>query len=108
MKNYGKIDSVITALDNKKVTGRGQCDGGEGTIYMQEKSELVFINGNLTAFQCIEQLINPEVISLFVRKPNHVLMQDSARPHMAHLTATHRSTVACKVIGHEPNRTPVG
>ena len=56
---------------------------------MQEKSELVFINGNLTAFQCIEQLINPEVISLFVRKPNHVLMQDSARPHMAHLTATH-------------------
>ena len=65
---------------------------------MQEKSELVFINGNLTAFQCIEQLINPEVISLFVRKPNHVLMQDSARPHMAHLTATHLANLGIPVL----------
>ena len=65
---------------------------------MQEKSELVFINGNLTAFQCIEQLINPEVISLFVRKPNHVLMQDSARPHMAHLTATHLAHLGIPVL----------
>ena len=48
MKNYGKIDSVITALDNKK-DKEGECDGGEGTIYMQEKSEVVFITGNLTA-----------------------------------------------------------
>ena len=65
---------------------------------MQEKSELVFINGNLTAFQCIEQLINPEVISLFVRKPKHVLMQDSARPHMAHLTATHLAHLGIPVL----------
>ena len=51
---------------------------------MQEKSELVFSN--------------LEVISLFVRKPNHVLMQDSARPHMAHLTATHLANLGIPVL----------
>ena len=65
---------------------------------MQEKSELVFINGNLTAFQCIEQLTNPEIISLFVRKPNHVLMQDSVRPHMAQLTASHLANLGIPVL----------
>ena len=79
---------------------------------MQEKSDLLIIEGNLTAAQYIEQVINPEVVPLFVRRPNLVYMQDNARPHTARLTTAHlrypRSAVAFKVSRHETDRTPLG
>ena len=59
-----------------------------GAIDTEEKSDLVFVDGNLTAAQYVEEIINPEVVPLFARRDNLVYMHDNARPHAARLTKT--------------------
>ena len=76
-----------------------------GCIDMQEKSDLVFIEGNMTAAIYIDQVINPEVVPLFVRRPHMVYMQDNARPHAARITTAHLMNMGIAVLPW-PSKSP--
>ena len=81
-----------------------------GAIDMQEKSDLVFIAGNMTAARYVEQVINPEVVPLFVRKPNMVYMQDNARPHTARMTTAHLRHMGIPILpwpAKSPDMNPI-
>ena len=76
-----------------------------GCIDMQEKSDLVFIEGNMTAAMYIDQVINPEVVPLFVRRPHMVYMQNNARPHAARITTAHLMNMGIAVLPW-PSKSP--
>lgn len=58
-----------------------------GAVSVHHRSELVVIQGNLTAAQYIEQVLQPHVIPFFEAHPEvRVYQQDNARPHAARLT----------------------
>ena len=50
------------------------------------KSELVVVNGNLTARQYIDQILPPVVVPMFHPCPGLTFLQDNARPHATRLT----------------------
>ena len=50
------------------------------------KTPLHFVNGNLTAAQYINQIVNPYVLPFVNRNPGTIFMQDGARPHIARVT----------------------
>ena len=76
-----------------------------GAIDTEEKSDLVFVDGNLTAAQYVEQIINPEVVPLFARRDNLVYMHDNARPHAARLTNNHLANMGIPVLPW-PSKSP--
>lgn len=47
------------------------------------KSELVFINGNLTAQRYIDNVLAPQIVPHFAENPLLTFMHDNARPHTA-------------------------
>ena len=51
------------------------------------KSELVIVNGNLTARQYIDRILRPVVVPMFRQRPGLTILQDNARPHIARLTS---------------------
>ena len=57
-----------------------------GCIDMEEKSDLVIFDENVTAAVYLDQVINPEIVPLFQRRNNLIFMQDNARPHTARIT----------------------
>ena len=50
------------------------------------KSELVIVNGNLTARQYIDRSLRPVVVPMFRQRPGLTFFQDNALPHTARLT----------------------
>ena len=76
-----------------------------GAIDLQEKSDLIIVDGTLNAEQYLEQVINPTVVPLFVRRPNLVFMHDNARPHAARLTTAHLANMGIPVIPW-PSKSP--
>ena len=50
------------------------------------KSELVIVNGNLTARQYIDRILRPVVVPMFRQRPGLTSLQDNAHPHTARLT----------------------
>ena len=69
-----------------------------GAIDTHEKSNLIIIDGNLNAAQYVDQVINPEVVPLFVRRPNLVFMHDNARPHTTLLTTNHLANLGIEIL----------
>ena len=59
------------------------------SIDSQMKSELVVVQGNLTASKYVEQIVDPHLAERFQRSPDLILCQDNARPHSARLTRNH-------------------
>ena len=50
------------------------------------KLTLYIVQGNLTAFRYVNQVINPFVLPFMQRNPIFVFQQDNARPHVARYT----------------------
>ena len=46
-------------------------------IDMEEKTNLVILEGNITAAAYVDLVINAVVVSLFTRRPHLTLMQDN-------------------------------
>ena len=57
-----------------------------GAIRFGWRSELVVVDGNLTAQRYIDEILTPHIVPHFNANPNDVFMQDNARPHAARLT----------------------
>ncbi len=49
-------------------------------------TNLVHVQGNLTAQRYIDQVLRPHVVPLLANNPNLIFQQDNARPHTARLT----------------------
>ena len=72
-----------------------------GTINSNFWSDLVIINGNLTAQHYISQIVNPVIIPLFQRNGVNcplTLQQGNARAHAARLTQNHLRAYGINVM----------
>ena len=58
-----------------------------GGISLNHKTDLVIIDGNMTAERYIDQVLRPHVVP-FLQQHNdtRILQQDNARPHAARVT----------------------
>ena len=80
-----------------------------GCIDMEEKSDLVIFDENVTAAVYLDQVINPEIVPLFQRRNNLIFMQDNARPHTApDELGDSPAAVASKISRSESHGTSVG
>jgi hypothetical protein len=59
--------------------------GGGGGIKITAMSQLVRMQGNMTAQRYVQDIVLPHVLPLMVT-PRAVFQQDNARPHTARLT----------------------
>ena len=59
-----------------------------GAISNTGRSQLVWVQGNLTAAQYIQDILQPHVLPL-MGTPGAVFQQDNARPHTAHITVAY-------------------
>ena len=50
------------------------------------KTDLVVINGNMTAQWYIDEVLRPVVVPMFRQRPGLTSQHDNARPHVAHVT----------------------
>ena len=69
-----------------------------GCIDMEEKSDLVIFDENVTAAVYLDQVINPEIVPLFQRRNNLIFMQDNARPHTARITTQHLTNLGIPLV----------
>ena len=60
-----------------------------GGITFNTKTRLHFVQGNLTAAQYINQIVDPYVLPFLNAHPGTIFMQDGARPHSARATIQH-------------------
>ena len=59
-----------------------------GAISNTDRSQLVWVQGNLTAAQYIQDILQPHVLPL-IGTPGAVFQQDNARPHTARITVAY-------------------
>lgn len=58
-----------------------------GGISGEHRTDLVIVDGTLTARRYIDQILEPHVLPFFQTHPTvNILMQDNARPHTARIT----------------------
>ena len=61
-----------------------------GGISYTGRTDLVVVNGNLTAARYMNQIVDPHIIPfLNANGPGFMLQQDNARPHVANVVRTH-------------------
>ena len=81
-----------------------------GGISWRHKTQLIVVDGNLTARRYIDEILEPEVVP-FLRNNGDVTLfqQDNARAHFARLTMDFfnqngaSSSLACVFAGFKPN-----
>ena len=49
------------------------------------KTNLIIVNGNLTALRYLNDIVRPHVIPYINGNGNLLFQQDNARPHVAHV-----------------------
>ncbi len=54
-----------------------------GALGFGRRSQLVIINGNLTAIRYINTVLSAQIVPYFQQHPNAIFMHDNARPHVA-------------------------
>ena len=69
-----------------------------GGIGINEKTDIVHFNGNINGAVYINDVINPHVVPLSVRRPDMIFMQDNARPHNANITLAHLRNLAIPLL----------
>ena len=67
-------------------------------IDMEEKTNLVILEGNISAAAYVDQVINAEVVPLFTSRPHLTHMHDNARPHTIRMTADHLANLGISVL----------
>ena len=67
-------------------------------IDVEEKTNLVIIEGNISAAAYVDQVINAEVVPLFTSRPHLTHMHDNARPHTIRMTADHLANLGISVL----------
>ena len=92
------------------VIERDRYGGGSvmvwGAINYDFRSQVVVINGNLTARRYIDEVLRPELVPLLQRQRNrHVFQQDNARPHTARITTDYLQHQGIHVL-EWPSRSP--
>ena len=76
-----------------------------GGIFGNQKTGLVFIQGNLNAQMYIDNVINDSVVPLFAAQPQLTLMHDGATPHTARIVADHLANLGIAVLPW-PSKSP--
>ena len=67
-------------------------------IDLEEKTNLIILEGNITNAAYVDQVINAEIVPLFTRRPHLTLMHDNARPHTARMTTDHLTNLGIPVL----------
>ena len=67
-------------------------------IDMEEKTNLVILEGNISAAAYVDQVINAEVVPLFTSMPHLTHMHNNVRPHTACITADHLANLGMYVL----------
>ena len=90
MVEFASIDVVMNVTLINCVLEHNRFGGGSVMVWAAInhtfKSELVIVNGNLTARQYIDQIFRPVVVPMFRQRPGLAFLQDNARHHVARLT----------------------
>lgn len=92
------------------VLERDRFGGGSvmvwGAINHNFKSDLVVIDGNLTAQRYVDDVLNPHLLPLLYQHGHHLLFQqDNARPHTARITRNFFAVNAVNTL-QWPSRSP--
>ena len=72
-------------------------------ISFHSRTPLVVIHRNLTAQQCVDEVLRPVRLPFMSRHPQLIYQQDNARPHIAHVSTG--SVSACRTLSW-PARSP--
>ena len=67
-------------------------------IDLEEKTNLIILEGNITNAAYVDQVINAEIVPLFTRRPRLTLMHDNAKPHTARMTTDHLTNLGIPVL----------
>ena len=87
------------------VLERDRWGGGSlmvwGGIHRGGKTQLLFIDGSLTARRYVDEVLRPEVVP-YVQRQGLTLQQDNARPHAARLTQAYLEAEGIEVLPWPP------
>ena len=56
-----------------------------GSICDQQRTDLIVIDGNLTAHRYINQVLHPVLLPFLQHQPRLLFQQNNAKPHTAHV-----------------------
>ena len=76
-----------------------------GEIFGNQKTDNVFLQGNLNGQIYIDNVINNSLVPLFTAQPQLTLMQDGATPHTARIVADHLANLGIAVLPW-PSKSP--
>ena len=76
-----------------------------GEIFGNQKTDNVFLQGNLNGQIYIDNVINNSLVPLFTAQPQLTLMQDGATPHTARVVAEHLANLGIAVLPW-PSKSP--